>query len=617
MYNKEEVVAACIERGASVDKPNNNDVTPIMAGARDGYTAIVQMLLESGADPFQVDEFGRTPDSVAQEKGFEETAKCVTDWVAAHPKGSEAEPEAEAEGEPEAEAEAEPEAEAEAEPEAEAEAEAEPEAEAEAEAEPEAEAEAEPEAEAEAEPEAEAEAEGEPEAEAEAEGEAEPEAEGEAEPEAEGEAEPEAEGEPEEEAAAAGGVAVTAAELLDSFKAEGVPEEATVELTERFMATWGEKRMDTLVTMQEVRHLCGIPQEEGLTEEQIVELEKQPPPLTEEQLAQLAKEEEEARQRAERRAVIEAEKQRQEELLALYREALTEREAILDSNKKLQGEVITQLHSLKKDTIPKVEDTGFAEKSAMDKEATYEKILSMVDDMREELYKTEMENDEATMIRKEQRDAKDGEASTLEKEFADFKREVAKDAVNSRTGKPIPAKLIAHFEELEREKEGEVEKVRLKNISHRTTLKKLQATLKKKEELAQGLPLIDFEQLKIENQTLNERIEDRNEELLKLRKKTTATVQVLTHIKEKLQFVQQEVSVQKERLEGLDGEVSHHRDLLTHLKHERDRLRAENMKLKQQGGMMDDALLEDFEGREVPPASSPKCSPFRNAMFMC
>ena len=32
---------------------------------------------------------------------------------------------------------------------------------------------------------------------------------------------------------------------------------------------------------------------------------------------------------------------------------------------------------------------------------------------------------------------------------------------------------------------------------------------------------------------------------------------------------------------------------------------------------MDDALLEDFEGREVPPASSPKCSPFRNAMFMC
>ena len=40
-----------------------------------------------------------------------------------------------------------------------------------------------------------------------------------------------------------------------------------------------------------------------------------------------------------------------------------------------------------------------------------------------------------------------------------------------------------------------------------------------------GLHLIDFEQLKIENQTLNEKIEERNEELLKLRKKTTTTVQ--------------------------------------------------------------------------------------------
>lgn len=40
------------------------------------------------------------------------------------------------------------------------------------------------------------------------------------------------------------------------------------------------------------------------------------------------------------------------------------------------------------------------------------------------------------------------------------------------------------------------------------------------------LHLIDFEQLKIENQTVKEKIEERNEELLKLRKKNTTTVQV-------------------------------------------------------------------------------------------
>ena len=50
--------------------------------------------------------------------------------------------------------------------------------------------------------------------------------------------------------------------------------------------------------------------------------------------------------------------------------------------------------------------------------------------------------------------------------------------------------------------------------------------------------MIDFEQLKINNIDLNEKIEERNDDILKLRKKVTSTVQVLTHVKEKLQFLQ-------------------------------------------------------------------------------
>ena len=76
-----------------------------------------------------------------------------------------------------------------------------------------------------------------------------------------------------------------------------------------------------------------------------------------------------------------------------------------------------------------------------------------------------------------------------------------------------------------------------------------------------GLHLIDFEQLKIENQTLNEKIEERNEELLKLRKKTTTTVQVLTHLKEKLQFVQAENQVLKHDLADLEIELTNKRDV--------------------------------------------------------
>lgn len=78
----------------------------------------------------------------------------------------------------------------------------------------------------------------------------------------------------------------------------------------------------------------------------------------------------------------------------------------------------------------------------------------------------------------------------------------------------------------------------MENIKLQNKISKLEIQIKEKEQLAEGLHMIDFEQLKINNVDLNEKIEERNEDILKLRKKVTSTVQVLTHVKEKLQFLQ-------------------------------------------------------------------------------
>lgn len=92
-----------------------------------------------------------------------------------------------------------------------------------------------------------------------------------------------------------------------------------------------------------------------------------------------------------------------------------------------------------------------------------------------------------------------------------FKKDVAKNALNSRSGKAIPQKDIDQYVSLELRKDHEVMQVRLENIKSKNKLKKREMQLKQKEELAEGLHLIDFEQLKIENQTYNEKIEERNE----------------------------------------------------------------------------------------------------------
>ena len=75
-------------------------------------------------------------------------------------------------------------------------------------------------------------------------------------------------------------------------------------------------------------------------------------------------------------------------------------------------------------------------------------------------------------------------------------------------------------------------------------------------------------------------------------------LQVLTHLKEKLQFVQAENQVLKHDLADLETELTNKRDVLTQIKHERDSLRAENLARKQQRGLVSsEDLLLDFEMR--------------------
>jgi len=178
-----------------------------------------------------------------------------------------------------------------------------------------------------------------------------------------------------------------------------------------------------------------------------------------------------------------------------------------------------------------------------------------------------------------------------------LKKEVCKKAAYSRTDKPMNERVVIEWEEKEEEKGKELQLLRLENLRLRNHLAKNQKVLKKKEELAEGLHLIDYEQLKIENQTLNEKIEERNEDLHKLKKKNTNTVQILTHFKEKLQYIIQENEKLKSELGNKGKEVDNLRLKLNEVKENRQKLKEQNEKLRQQTGIMNSKYLSrDFEG---------------------
>jgi len=264
----------------------------------------------------------------------------------------------------------------------------------------------------------------------------------------------------------------------------------------------------------------------------------------------------------------------------------------------MQNNVALQRRVIQRKAQDKSYDTS--EKQS-DGKVTDHKYYNVLHNVHSERLKLRLQQVKAARMSEElknQLESKRQKAIECRDSFQEFKRQVARHAEYARTGKKIQEKIIQEVEEFELDKDAEVEEVRGSNISLKNRLAKLEQDLRKKDELAENLHVIDFEQLKIENQTLNEKIEERNEELHKLRKKTIVTVQIITHMREKVQFVQQEYQVLKGELAQLEQALGAQRDLVAKTKSERDDHRTEYAKLKQQAGIMNsEHLTKDFESR--------------------
>jgi len=238
------------------------------------------------------------------------------------------------------------------------------------------------------------------------------------------------------------------------------------------------------------------------------------------------------------------------------------------------------------------------DKSLNDQEQRYLGSMYEYKELKNEYDDINNKKKEIADSHKEKLQEKKQEAEKLYQEFYKQKQHIAQNAKSTRTGNEFSLKVFEQLEGMEKKKDEIVTIARLENIRLQNKLRRQESLLRQKEELADGLHLIDFEQLKIENQTYNEKIEERNEELLKLRKKINNIVQVLTHVKEKLQFVQAENVHLKEELKELDEKVTKQRDTLPEIKQSRDNLRHNTQILRQKHGLLGNrVLLMDFENK--------------------
>ncbi|CBZ49860.1 putative ankyrin repeat-containing protein [Neospora caninum Liverpool] len=182
--------------------------------------------------------------------------------------------------------------------------------------------------------------------------------------------------------------------------------------------------------------------------------------------------------------------------------------------------------------------------------------------------------------------------------FRGFLRKVAKNSQMARSGKPIPESILEQLMQLEEEKTRALQEARSTSTKLKHQLDVLHQ-LASENDMQEQFHVMDFEQLKIENQALNEKIVERNEEIKKLRSIIVSAVQFITHGREKIHFLDHENARLMEELAHLDAELANQRHLITKSKRERDEYRTENNKLRQQTDIINsDILTLDWETRQ-------------------
>eukprot|EP01050_Picozoa_sp_SAG11_P018906 SAG11_NODE_2930_length_2830_cov_3.756866_1_plen_346_part_00 len=191
-----------------------------------------------------------------------------------------------------------------------------------------------------------------------------------------------------------------------------------------------------------------------------------------------------------------------------------------------------------------------------------------VEELKEEIERTKDESEKLQDRLRAVMEECDMRIAQVTKDLFEFRREVIIGGENPRTNKVVAEKVVRYFEEKLRSKESTIEKLKLKNTALKNQIQKLDKQLGEKEDMGDVLHVIDFDQLKIENQQYIEKIKERNKELAMLKQTASKTVQVLNSLKGKLNSLTSQST-------ALDSQTAEKEAALAQIKEEIRQVQAE------------------------------------------
>jgi len=156
----------------------------------------------------------------------------------------------------------------------------------------------------------------------------------------------------------------------------------------------------------------------------------------------------------------------------------------------------------------------------------------------------------------------DTEITDAELAIVDFFK--LRDAsIEKRTKKLIGEKLVRYFNDRLKGRESLINKLRDRSSGYKAQIQRLGNRLRQNEEMGDALKEIDFHQLKIENQQYLDKIDEKNIELVLLKRQVVKFTQLFNYYKNALQMrtqdlmdIQKRIDKQQILLEYSEREMS-------------------------------------------------------------
>ncbi|KAL1494000.1 hypothetical protein ABEB36_009675 [Hypothenemus hampei] len=204
-------------------------------------------------------------------------------------------------------------------------------------------------------------------------------------------------------------------------------------------------------------------------------------------------------------------------------------------------------------------------------------------------------NEEIVCARME-RDAKFNQLSMMFNNMQSQESEVGYGLINTKTGNVIPDKLVDHLIRRQRNQIDQVSTLRLKFINLKQLVQEKLDAIENLNEIAPGFLLDNYERLKIFNQSYQDKVEEKDEELNKFRERCSKTTQILAHLREKSTALENDLGDLIEERNYVEYQYQELRMALNYTKQRKELYRRNLNKMREDSGLLTQpTLLRDMK----------------------